>query len=83
MELSTLLGTGGVILALIAAFFVLVAIVSKYYKKVPPNSVAVITGRTHKVKVRDTGGAEQMIERGFRYVSGGGFLLIPIVECFF
>ena len=75
-----LLGTGGVILALIAAFFVLVAIVSRYYKKVPPNSVAVITGRTHKVKVRDASGAEQTIERGFRYVSGGGFLLVPIVE---
>ncbi|MFA6519446.1 MAG: SPFH domain-containing protein [Candidatus Paceibacterota bacterium] len=80
MELSMLLGTGGVILALIAAFFVLVAIVSRYYKKVPPNSVAVITGRTHKVKVRDASGAEQTIERGFRYVSGGGFLLVPIVE---
>ncbi|MDP1690009.1 MAG: SPFH domain-containing protein [bacterium] len=80
MELSMLLGTGGVILALIAAFFVLVAIVSRYYKKVPPNSVAVITGRTHKVKVRDANGAEQTIERGFRYVSGGGFFLVPIVE---
>lgn len=80
MELSTLLGTGGVILALIAAFFVLVAIISRYYKKVPPNSVAVITGRNHKVKVRGSDGVEQVIERGFRYVSGGGFLLVPIVE---
>lgn len=80
MELSTLLGTGGVILALIAAFFMLAAIVSRYYKKVPPNSVAVVTGRKHKVKSRDADGVEQMVERGFRYVSGGGFFLIPIFE---
>lgn len=80
METSTILSTGGVILALIAAFFVLVAIVSRYYKKVPPNSVAVITGRTHKVKVRGPDGAEQTVERGYRVVSGGGFLLVPIVE---
>lgn len=80
MELSTLLGTSGVILALIAAFFMLVAIVSRYYKKIPPNTVAVITGRKHLVKVRNADGVETTVTRGFRYVAGGGFFLVPIVE---
>ena len=34
----------------------------------------------HSVKVRDVNGAETVVERGFRYVSGGGFFLVPIVE---
>src|SRR3989344_8512132 len=73
-------GTGAVILALIAIFFILLGTVARYYKKVPPNSVAVITGRKHTVKVRNTEGTETPITRGFRCVAGGGFFLVPIVE---
>ena len=77
---SGILGTGAVVLALIVIFFILLGIVARYYKKVPPNSVAVVTGRNHKVKVRGADGVETVVERGFRYVSGGGFCLVPIVE---
>lgn len=62
------------LVAVVAIAFVLVFIlrtVARYYKKVSPNTVAVVTGRRHKT----AGG-----ERGYRYIVGGGFFLIPIVE---
>lgn len=80
MDLFTWLGTGATVLALIAIFFILVGIVARYYKKVPPNSVAVVTGRKHTLKVKGPDGSDQVSTRGFRYVSGGGFFLYPIVE---
>lgn len=79
MDWSTA-GTGVVIVAVISIFFILLGIITRYYKKVPPNSVAVVTGRDHKVKVRNDKGEETVVTRGFRYVTGGGFLLYPIVE---
>ncbi|MBI4068414.1 hypothetical protein HY413_03350 [Candidatus Kaiserbacteria bacterium] len=63
--------TGVVTLSLVAVFFILLGIVARYYKKVPPNTVAVVTGRKHKVGE---------VVRGYRYVVGGGFFLVPIVE---
>jgi flotillin len=47
--------------------------VAKCYIRVPPNEVAVVYGR--KFKDKETGSL-----RGYRYVVGGGFVLIPILE---
>ena len=70
-----LLGVGGSIFVLLAVIFILLMTVARYYKKVSPNTVAIVTGRRHKHRV---GGAE--VERGYRYVIGGGFFLVPVVE---
>ncbi|MFA5744930.1 MAG: SPFH domain-containing protein, partial [Candidatus Paceibacterota bacterium] len=80
MESGMFLGTGAVVLSIVAIFFILIGTVARYYKKVPPNTVAVVTGRKHKVSMVDSNGVEQIVTRGFRYVSGGGFFLVPIVE---
>lgn len=80
MNWELFLGTGATVLSLIAIFFILLGIVARYYKKVAPNLVAVVTGRKHAVKVRGPDGTEQTVTRGFRYVAGGGFFLVPIVE---
>src|SRR3989344_2810736 len=76
----SVVGTGAVVLSLIAVFFILLGIVARYYKKIPPNTVAVVTGRTHRVRALDDDGKEQIVSRGYRYVAGGGFFLVPIVE---
>lgn len=65
----------GAILSVITVIILVLATVSKYYKKVSPNSVAVITGRKHKVKIGD-----EVVEKGYRYISGGGVLVVPLVE---
>ena len=77
---SGIFGTGAVVLAIIAIFFIVLGIVARYYKKIPPNTVAVVTGREHTVKVRGPDGSETTAVRGYRYVAGGGFFLVPIVE---
>lgn len=80
MNWGMLFGTGFTVLSLITILFILLGIVAQYYKKVPPNTVAVITGRKHNVKLRNEDGVEETVTRGFRYVAGGGFFLVPIVE---
>ena len=59
-----------ILLIILVAFFTLRR-VANWYKKISPNTLAVISGRKHKV-----GG----VERGFRYVIGGGTLVIPLLE---
>lgn len=72
---------GGVIFLLVVVIATTIATVAHCYKKISPNVVAVITGRKYKHKVSAAdGGQENIVERGFRYVVGGGFFLVPIVE---
>ncbi len=59
-------------IAVIFAMWVIVAFVNRYYIKVPPNQVAVIYGRKHRI-------AEGRV-LGFRLVTGGGAIRIPIIE---
>ena len=64
-----------IVLGLAAVIFIiwaLVAFVNRFYIKVPPNQVAVIYGR--KSRKHATG------QIGFRLVTGGGAVRIPIIE---
>jgi flotillin len=72
--------TGGIILILLLVLFMLIKIIARYYKKIQPNTVAVVTGRKHKVKVAGPDGTDQIVTRGYRTIVGGGFFLVPIVE---
>ena len=61
---------GTLILFLVAAIVVVILIAASRYKKVPPNMAMVVYGR----KQRGTGG------RGYRVISGGAKIVIPVVE---
>jgi len=74
MNLTNLFGFAQTALPIILVLFVLFLVVRRitgWYKKVSPNTMAVISGRKHKIN----GG-----ERGFRYIVGGGTLVIPLLE---
>ena len=62
---------GGTVFIIIVVLAAVLATVAKYYKKVSPNQVAVITGRKY---------GKGDAQRGFRSVVGGGLLLVPILE---
>jgi flotillin len=62
----------GVVLGLV---FVAMAVASRYIK-VSPNEIAVFSGRTYKYTMPDG----QIGKRGFTIVTGGGRILMPIVE---
>lgn len=75
-ELKDFGGNMGTVLAVIAIALVIATLlrtIARCYKKVSPNTVAVVTGRNHAVAGSET-------KRGYRYITGGGFLLIPILE---
>lgn len=59
------------ILSGVIGLMVMGRIASKNYIKVPPNKVAIFYGRKHKVDGREV---------GFRVVSGGAKLKLPVVE---
>ncbi len=64
-----------IILGALALIFILKAVAARYIK-VPPNAVAVFFGRKYKYKSED--GSIQ--ERGFHILTGGGKILMPIIE---
>lgn len=74
---------GGILLPVIAVFglffvvLVLAFVYSSRYKKVGPNEVLIISGRTSMVTDTATG---QRVRRSFRVVRGGGTFIWPIVE---
>lgn len=72
MDFTPYVAIGGFVFLIVVVIAAVLATVAKYYKKVSPNTVAVITGRRHKTQ---TGS-----ERGFRFVVGGGFFLVPVLE---
>ncbi len=65
----------GVIL-IILVLFLLVATVSRRYIKVPPNVVAVISGRRRTIAATD--GTRRTV--GFRIVRGGATIVWPVIE---
>jgi flotillin len=75
MDLFILIG-----IAVVAVFFVGLVLASFYasrYKKVGPNEVLVISGRSYTGLDPETG---QRIKRSFRIVRGGGTFVWPVVE---
>ncbi len=76
---SFVIPVGVAILFLVAGFFMVMGTISRYYKKISPNTVAVITGRKNKIKMM-IDGEERVVEKGYRFVSGGGALIVPLLE---
>jgi flotillin len=66
----------GIIIAAVIALLVLGMVVASRYKTVPPNAIAVFFGRKYKVRGADG----SLITRGFDIMTGGGRILLPIVE---
>ncbi len=71
---AVLAGLGIVLILLV--LFLLVATVSQRYVKVPPNLVAVISGRRRQLLGID--GTRQTV--GFRVVRGGATIVWPVIE---
>ncbi len=57
-------------------FFLLILTVARRYKKVGPNHVMIISGRRHKVQIKD-GGTDVT---GYRVRKGGGAFIFPLLE---
>lgn len=62
----------------VVALVILGVVVASRYKRIPPNGIGVFYGRQYKVK--DSSGAD--IVRGFKIITGGGKILLPVVEQF-
>ncbi len=67
-----------VIIAVVIAIAVVGIVVASRYKTVPPNAIGVFYGRKYTSKDNDG----KTIERGFKIITGGGKILLPIVEQF-
>ena len=73
-------GTLLVVIAIFGIFFVLIALAIVYasrYKKVGPNEVLIISGRTTTVTDPTSGGR---VKRSFRIVRGGSAFIWPVLE---
>jgi len=66
------------IVAIVLAFIFIMMAVASRYKRIPPNAIGIFYGRKYKTKGPDG----QMIERGFLVMTGGGRVLMPVVEKF-
>ena len=64
-------GIGGLVALILVTLLLVVFTVTRFWKRASPNEAAVITGRKYK---------NGEVSRGYRYVVGGGFLLIPVIE---
>lgn len=91
MDIPAWMSMGGAVLLVIFVIFALLTTVSRFYKKISPNTVAVITGRKNKVKtivyekemvdgVETDVPHERVVEKGYRFIVGGGALIVPLVE---
>ncbi len=70
----------GIILAAVVALMILGLVVASRYKTVPPNGIGVFYGREYTFTFTDAAGAAKVGKRGFHIVTGGGKILLPIVE---
>lgn len=67
-----------VIISVVVALAVVGIVVASRYKTVPPNAIGVFYGRKYTSKDHEG----KSIERGFKIITGGGKILLPIVEQF-
>ncbi len=65
---------------IIVVLAVLGRMLKNNYIKVPPHEVAVVSGRKHRMTVKDGSGAEQTIEVGYRLIKGGAAFVWPFFE---
>jgi len=75
--MPTILGVGFLVFAFLGALFLVMAVAASRYKKVGPNEVLVISGRTHSYLDPVSG---DQGTRNYRIVKGGGTIVLPIVE---
>jgi flotillin len=68
-----------VIIAGVIAVAVVGFVVASRYKTVPPNGIGVFYGRKYKYTYTDNG-QPKTGERGFKIITGGGKILLPVVE---
>ncbi len=69
-----------IILAAVIALVILGLVVASRYKTVPPNGIGVFYGRSYPYSFTDSQGVTKTAKRGFHIVTGGGKILLPIVE---
>lgn len=73
------LSDNAAIIAVAAVVLTLMAVavtIARNYHNVPPNQVAVVSGRQRKIK----SASDADSRRGYRVIRGGGFLLWPVLE---
>ncbi len=75
--MDAIFGVGILVFAVLGAFFLVVAIAASRYKKVGPNEVLVISGRTHRYLDPVSGDS---LSRNYRIVKGGGTVVLPVIE---
>ena len=82
--LTDFLGSLFIPIAVVVLFLVVISVLIRFvknnYVRIPPHTVAVISGRKRKMMVRDADGNEQPVIVGYRFVKGGATLVIPILE---
>jgi flotillin len=78
--MSSIMLIGGIVAGVIVLFASILGFISKNYIKIAPNMAAVVFGRNHKHKVKQADGSVIDADKGFKLLTGGGFLKIPIIE---
>jgi uncharacterized membrane protein YqiK len=64
-----------IILVIAICFVLAFKFIASRYKKFPPNVAGIFYGRKYKIRFGD-----KVEERGFMVVTGGGRVLMPLVE---
>jgi flotillin len=79
LQVLDLQGGGWIIwvIIILAVVFISVLIYASRFKKVPPNTVMVVSGSRGQTLRRSDGSAERL---GFRIIKGGGTFVLPIFE---
>lgn len=83
--LNALATNSGWIIGTLLFFFALLgsaAFANSRYKKVPPSKLGILYGRKRKYKVTGPDGQSQEVEVGFRLLTNGGSIVIPILESY-
>ncbi len=70
----------GIVIAAVIALVILGLVVASRYKTVPPNGIGVFYGRKYAYTFTDAAGGTKVGQRGFHIVTGGGKILLPVVE---
>ena len=76
MEFLGISFTPIVVVGLVIAATIILMVLASRYKTVPPNAIGVFYGRRYRYKADDG----TMQTRGFKIVTGGGAVILPVVE---